>query len=191
MDITKAQFADFNNTAGKTTFSYAQLLAQIVADLGPTGAGQIGMAAVARGANQDIGNLSDQPLVWDTIEYDDLGFLDVSSGSPRNERFIIPDVDPPINKVLFGGAFRWSTSQAGDVRMINMRFNFNEHGQFFPEAAMQMVATMQDPAFGNRNSVSSGPTRVAVDDIFTLSGFQDSGGPLGAIIPTAWILVVQ
>jgi hypothetical protein len=191
MDITKAQFADFNNTAGKVTFSYAQLLAQITTDLGPTGAGQIGMAAVASGANQDIGSLSDQPIVYDTIEYDDLGFLDVSSGSPRDERFIIPDVDPPINKVIFGGAFRWETSQAGDVRMVNMRYNFSEHGNLFPEAAMQMVATMQDAAFGNRNSVSSGPVRVAVDDIFTLSGFQDSGGPLEAVIPTAWIVVIQ
>ena len=180
---------DFFNRLGRKNIRGDELAA-LLSEAG-LGAGQIGMSAVASGANQDINNASDQPLVWDTIEEDDLGFLDVSSGSPRNERFIIPDVDPPINKVIFGGAFRWEQSLAGDTRMINMRFNFSEHGALFPTAAMQMTATMQDPAFANRNSVSSGPTRVSPGDIFTLSGFQDSGGLLEAVIPTAWILVVQ
>ena len=191
MDITKAQFWNTPNVAGRESFSYAQLLAQLTIDL-PTGLSpNVGLAAVSRGSTQSINNLLDTPIVWDTIEYDDLGFLDIGSGSPRDERFIVPDVTPAIERVIFGGAFFWVTNLSGDIRQINMRHNFSEHGSFFPEGSMQMVQNPSDAAFSARNSVNSGPVRVSVGDIFTLSAFHDSGAGLNVSTPTAWIWVIR
>jgi len=194
--ITEAEFPNFGMQSGVQTFSFEELFAAIVVQLqsgGIVASPNLGKAAVASGANQTIVNALDTPVVWDTIEYDDLGFLDVSSGSPRDERFIVPDVDPPINKVIFGGAFRWEVDANGDIRQISDRFNFNNQGSLYPEGAFQMVQNPADPSFGPRNSISSGPTRVTAGDIFTLGAFHDAGvgNTVDVISPTAWIYVIE
>jgi len=191
MDITKAQFADFNNTAGKTTFSYAQLLAQLIADLPPPPVSNpnIGLGANATGPTQAIVNASAQQVTYDTNEFDDLGFLDIGGANP--ERFTIPVTDPQITRVVFGGAVTWETGGGGDVRGIQSRFNFNAAGNLHPTGASVFSQRGADAAFSNRQTFNCGITPVVPGDVFTMTAFQDSGGNLDVIIPRAWIMVLR
>lgn len=191
MDITKAQFADFNNTAGKTTFSYAQLLAQLIADLPftPGANPNIGLGANATGGDQDIVSTSAQQVEYDRNVFDDLGFLDIGGANP--ERFTIPVTDPQITRVVFGGAVTWETGGGGDVRGIQSRFNFNAAGFNHPSGASIFSQRGADAAFSNRQTMNCGITEVVPGDIFTMTAFQDSGGDLEVIIPRAWIMVLR
>lgn len=191
MTITDAQFADFPNRSGQTTFSYAELLAQLTKDL-PSGASpNIGLGAIARNAGgSSINNLLITPLVWDNIDLDDLGFLDISSGSPRDERFIIPDVDPPIERVVFGGQYAWNNSALGDIRGADTRYNFNGPGGLNPSGAQIFQQNTADPTFNNRATLNMGVRIVAVGDIFTLNVFQDTGGAL-TCRGAGWIRVIK
>jgi hypothetical protein len=190
-DIINAQFADFPNRSGQTTFSYAELLAQLIIDLPftPGANPNIGLGANATGANQDITSASSQPVVYDDSVFDDLGFLDIGGANP--ERFTIPVTDPQITRVIFGGGVTWETGAGGDVRGIQSRFNFSAAGNLHPTGASIFSQRGADPAFSNRQTMNCGVTPVVPGDIFTMNAFQDSGGDLEVIIPRAWIVVLR
>ncbi len=112
MDITKAQFADFNNTAGKTTFSYAQLLAQLKTDIG--GASQFTGASVGMrraGAFSVPVGFSGTIVSYDVAPvFDDLAFFNVALPT----RLTIPVTDPPISRVAVSGLVVWSPTLPAD-----------------------------------------------------------------------------
>lgn len=190
-NIIDAQFADFPNRSGQTTFSYAELLAQIQSDLPPPPAGNpnIGLGANATGPSQSIVSASAQQVTYDTSEFDDLGFLDIGGANP--ERFTIPVTDPQITRVVFGGGVTWATGGGGDVRGIQSRFNFNAAGNLHPTGASVFSQRGADAAFSNRQTMNCGVTPVVPGDIFTMTAFQDSGGGLNVLIPRAWIVVLR
>ncbi len=195
MDITQSQFWNAPNTAGVESFSYADLLAQITADLPPPPPGasvNVGLGAIARMTpDQTIANLLISPATFDSIDLDDLGFLDVGSGSPRDQRFIIPDVTPTIERVVFGGTWEWKQSLNGDVRGGDTRLNGNGPGGLFTAGAINFAATMSDPTFNNRQTINTGPVVVSVGDFFTLNLFQDSGAGLDVNQGRVWMWVIR
>jgi len=190
MDITQADFWDVPNEQGLPTFSYAQLLAQLQQDIGGVSP-NVGLGAIGQSSGQSIANLLITPLVYSAIEYDDLGFLDVSSGSPRDERFIIPDVDPPIERVIFGGQWQWQNNAGGDIRGGDTRLNFNGPGGNNPAGAVFFSQNTSDPAFNNRLTMNTGAAKVVAGDIWTLNVFQDSGGNVNITDSRVWIYVIK
>ncbi len=196
MDITKAQFADFNNSAGKTTFSYAELLAQLTQDIPPpvTQSPWLGMGAIARATtNPEFpGNASFAFIPWDVVDEDDLGFMDIS-GTPdfRSAQFRIPDVDPPILACIVGGGINWENSQLGNLRAMDTRFNGNGPSAFFPAGQEVFNGITADATHGNRMMIQSGQQNVDVGDNFWIDVLQDSGVNLSANAARGFIRVVR
>jgi len=186
MDITKAQFADFNNTAGKTTFSYAELLAQLLADLGSVGQIGIGAAVNQGAAGQSIPNAVATPVDFTagggaTVHYDDAGFF-VSPDS-----FVIPLLDPPIQRVIVAIGVFWF-SGAGTFRRLRTEFNgagpttnnLMQQNDVVPVAAIQTAM-----------AVECLPIPVVAGDTFTFGVTHNDGGALFINETAASILVVQ
>lgn len=189
MDITNAQFWDVPNTGGLPTFGYAELLAQLTADLPSGNSPNIGKGALVRGSTQSIPNLLAQFITWDKVDYDDLGFTDIGGANP--ERLVIPDVDPPIVKVVVGGFFAWQPNVSGNVRGIETRYNFNASGNLFPAGTNLFIGVGGDPAFGERLTLISGAQEVSAADQFTIGAFQDSGAGLNINTPMGYIRVIE
>lgn len=97
--------------------------------------------------------------------YDDLGFFD--SGSPT--LLTIPDVDPPIERVLITGNAVWSGSNS-----TNFQAQINHNGGASFQGGIQSVHAQGGTAITQYQSVSSGPTEVEAGDTFTLRVFQFS-----------------
>ncbi len=131
MDITQAQFADFNNTAGRTTFSYAQLLAQLQNDITGTGIGtSLGCSIRAAGA-QSIPTGTFTEVTFDVVTYDDAGFV---PGGDASNNIVIP-ATPAINRVGISVNCRWSsggTGFAGFQMQVNSLTPFQECSQAIP-----------------------------------------------------------
>ena len=192
MDITQADFWDVPNEQGLPTFSYDALLAQLILDLPftPGSSPNIGLGGIATSGGHSINNLLITPMIMDFISLDDLGFFDVSSGNPRAERCIIPDVDPPIERIIYGGTCNWSTG-GGQIRGYDTRKNGNGPGGLFTSGSEVFQTATSDPAFGNRGTVTSGVTPVVAGDFFTVNIFQDSGVPDTFNRGATWVLVVK
>ncbi len=127
MDVTKAQFPNVPNVAGQETFSYAELLAQLTADLAPVLANpNIGKGlALAADDDQNLADNLAHQIDWapDTaaiIAYEDFDFY---SDSDSTALAIIPDLDPPIQRVaVWATMFVQGTS---GYREIAVEKNFN------------------------------------------------------------------
>lgn len=169
-------------------------LAALLAASGLFPSTNIGLGAIAQGTTQPIGGFASEDAIhFNQIVQDDLGFLNVSSGSPRDTQFIVPDVDPPIQRVVFGGAFRYAPGGGGDYRSMNLRKNGNQQGSgiVFSQGGFGLAPVSQDATLGNRFSATSGQTVVNVGDVFTMIGNQDSGGNIDVQLPSAWIWVIR
>lgn len=184
-DITKAQFGDFPNRSGQKTFSYAQLLAQLIRDL-PGGAGNIGIGCLATAGNTSIASGGRIPVPFDTSVFDDASFLDIGGANP--ERMTIPLLDPPIQRVIVGGSQSWSANAHGQVRSLIFVKNLNTVNN----GTMQIPATIV-PGDANRTLAMSPPENVVAGDWFETQAFTSGGaGPAVNLSAAAgWIIVVQ
>ncbi|NIT36981.1 MAG: hypothetical protein GTN49_10870 [candidate division Zixibacteria bacterium] len=188
MNLTDLWFGtDVVNRTGRKNIRGDELAALLAAS-GFFASPQVGKGAVVRGPNaQSIPPTVDQTITFNTVDYDDLGFF--SATQPT--RFTIPDVDPPINRVIFGGAHRFDSGGGGTRRMLNLRKNGNQQGNFiFPAGAFQLSANSTGTQ-GNRGSASSGPTEVVAGDIFALTAEHDGAGSININFPAMWIWVVS
>jgi len=179
MKISGAQFWNVPDVAGLPTFSYAELLAQLSLDI-PSGGPQAGFGAlVFRNASQAIPTATSTDAIWDEIVYDDLGFADIAGANP--ERLTIPDVDPPIRRIIVGGYVPWNQVASSTKRVITTRKNGGFPGTPLFPAGVDEVEQNPTGTLGSRMSLVSGPEPVVVGDYFTITLRQDSGADLGAI----------
>lgn len=185
MDITTAQFWDVPNTGGLPTFSYAELLAQLTADLPSGGSPFVGLGAHVNVDVQSIGGQSDVPLDWDTVVYDDLGFTDIGGSDP--DRLVVPLTDPPIEKVIVGGSNSWSANAAGDVRAVSIRQNLSTVFN------VMRVGNTVVPGLAASLVTVTNPIDVVAGDFFTVGVFQNSSPPvnINAVNNFGWIYVVR
>ncbi len=171
MDITKAQFADFNNTAGKTTFSYAQLLAQLIKDLPPP---PVINPNIGKGVSlqviDEMRNLTDNSANTldfrgntggedPVVHFDDLAFY--SNSLPT--QFTIPDVDPPITRIIAWLYGIWSGTRGAntDYQTAFIRNNFASN---FSGEASNLEAVLQFPHNQNRWPMTSGLIEATTGD---------------------------
>ena len=189
MDISNALFWNAPRRAGVPAFTYAELLAQLQQDISGGGSPFAGQGAlVSRIGSQVISNSISASIVWDTAEYDDLGFTDIGGATPQ--RLTIPVTDPVIERVIIGGRVEWSVAGGGIVQLTQLQ-NFTN----FPSAAFPGgVFELDDSAAGtleNRQSISSAPISVVPGDFFEHQVLQNSGGVRNVINSTMFIFVVR
>lgn len=186
MDITKAQFWNTPNVAGVESFSYAQLLAQLTADLPGGNSPNIGIGCLATANNTSIASGGRVPVPYDTAVYDDAGFLDIGGANP--ERITIPLLDPPIKRVVIGGSQAWSANAHGTVRSLIFTKGVNQ----LNDGTQQIPATVV-PGSANITLAMSPPENVVAGDFFETQAFTSGGaGPAVNLARAAgWIIVVQ
>lgn len=168
-DITDAQFADFPNRSGQTTFSYAQLLAQLAIDI-PSGAGGpfAGLGArVTRSPTETIPEGFPGTVIIFTSfpnpEYDDLAFYDGTTG------LVIPITSPPIQRVQLIGHTTWSGNAAGQYNQFILK-----NGGAIGDGRQSVQRGTPNTQY--LNSVS-GPIDVVAGDKLELLALQFSSPP--------------
>jgi len=134
MDITKAQFWNIPNLAGRESFSYAALLAQLTADLPSSNPNFLKGLMLRASETMTLLDGFAQQLDWNDggsgaiIEFEDFNFY---SDSDSTVLATIPDVDPPITRVMtYGSLFIGGTA---GVRAMAHEKNLNNQ----PGAAAQ------------------------------------------------------
>jgi hypothetical protein len=185
MDITKAQFWNTPNVAGVESFSYAALLAQLQIDIGGVSP-NIGIGCLATAGSTTIPAGGRVPVPYDAVVFDDAGFLDIGGANP--ERMTIPDLDPPILRVVVGGSQNWSASAQGQVRSLI----FTKGVNLLANGTLQIPATIV-PGDANRNLAMSPPENVVAGDFFETQAFHTGGAGASVNLGAAagWIIVVQ
>ena len=186
MDITKAQFWNTPNVAGVESFSYAQLLAQLTADLPGGNSPNIGIGCLATANNTSIASGGRVPVPYDTAVYDDAGFLDIGGANP--ERMTIPLLDPPIQRVVVGASQNWSANAQGQVRSIVFVKTVNQ----LANGTLQIPATIV-PGDANRNLAMSPPDNVVAGDWFETQAFHTggAGASVNLAVAAGWIIVLR
>ena len=170
MDITKAQFENVPNVAGRETFSYAELLAQLTADI-PSGGGNVGLGALLSLVNQTVPNNSLHTVTWASFNerYDDFGFFD-SVVAPT--RLSIP-ATPPISRVRVYGLAEFAVNTTG-FRFVTMAQNTGQS----PPGTFKISFL---PVTGSSSTASGKSSPIKVTNgfsFFELQVFQDSGANL-------------
>ena len=174
-DITKAQFANFPNTAGLQTFNYAELLAQLQQDI--SGIGNVGLGVLIESALifQVIPDTIETILNFDlaagvTIHYDDLGFYDPVAAPTK---LIIP-AGEGITAVTVFQRVNFQANSTG-LRALRGRKN-----NAIAAAGMvdQIVAAIVGGGTGLSISGTSAAVKVADGDFFESDVIQTSGVPL-------------
>ena len=185
MDITKAQFWNTPNVAGVESFSYADLLAQLKIDIGGVSP-NIGIGCLATAGSTNIPSGGRFPVPYNAVVFDDAGFLDIGGANP--ERMTIPDLDPPILRVVVGGSQNWSANAQGQVRSIV----FTKGVNLLANGTQQIPATIV-PGDANRNLAMSPPENVVAGDFFETQAFHTGGAGASVNLGAAagWIIVVQ
>ena len=165
MDITKAQFADFNNTSGKTTYSYAQLLAQLQNDLV-----EGGFPERARFHSEiDITALTSQQrtVPWDDIQIDTNEFFDPANDDRMTFK--------TAGVYLIGFQGQWNNSDAGgNFRITQIQgsgFGL-DGGTFCRDVDVREIGTFP---LGNLVLEATTMVPVSADTFIELRITQDSG----------------
>lgn len=185
MDITKAQFWNTPNVAGLSSFSYAELLAQLVADLPGGNSPNLGIGCHASGTGSVAGG-GRVPIPFDTALYDDANFLDIGGANP--ERMTIPVLDPPIERIVVGGFLRWAASTSGNERRLIFTKNFNE----ITDGSSDLRVQMPVPGPGNQMLAMSPPQNVIAGDWFEVQGLISGGvAPAVNVDSAGWIIVIR
>lgn len=187
-DITKAKFWNVPNVAGRTTFSYAELLAQIQSDLPPPPVSNpnIGIGCLATANNVSITSGGRRPVPYDAVVFDDAGFLDIGGANPQ--RITIPLLDPPILRVVIGGSQTWSANAQGQVRTLIFTKGVNT----IPNGSVQIPATIV-PGDANKNLAMSPPENVVAGDFFETQAFHTGGAGANVNLASAagWLIVLR
>ena len=161
MDITKAQFENVPNVAGRETFSYAELLAQLNAE---SNAGK-GADITAFGPTIPDGPIT--PLDFSgsaTVNFDDLNFVQLGVDTAQ---FIIP---ANVARVQLWVDFEWNSSAVG-IREIRTFKNGASAGNVRFKQAAQAVGTVHGFMVSQVFDAVEG-------DRFGFAVTQDSGGNL-------------
>jgi len=188
MDITKAEFWNTPDTAGLPTISYAELLAQITASL--SGSGVLANPNLLKGCHATAGSTSitgggRKIVPLDTEIFDDLGFLDLGGANP--ERMTIPDVDPPITRIIMGGAQTWGASTNGNERTLVFVHNFNE----IDGGSQMSLQPNPVPGPANRYVATSPPLNCVAGDWFEVQAVISGGAAAAVSVSGAsWLYVI-
>lgn len=164
------------NTAGLPTVDAAA----IVAAGGGGGNGFAGQGAGIRNTGNQFIGTSIAPLIFNTEDYDDLGFADLGA---NNDRFIIPVTDPQITRVRLSVFTRWNNTagtQSG-IRQVNISKNgsssVNEEGN-----SIRRERPPDQGSFDALYTFTSQPFRVIAGDFFQVLALQSStSGTLGML----------
>jgi hypothetical protein len=188
VDITTAEFWNVPNNQGLPTLSYAQLLAQIEVDLaagGLTGNPNLGIGCHATG-DANIPGGGRFPIPFDTVIFDDANFLDIGGANP--ERMTIPDLDPPITRVVVGGSQIWNASTNGNQRALVFVQNFGE----ITGGSQDSRAITPVPGPSNRILAVSPPLNCVAGDFFETQAIISGGAATAVNVNVAgWIIVIR
>jgi hypothetical protein len=167
-DIIDAQFADFPNRSGQTTFSYAQLLAQLTQDIPSGGGGPFaGQGAQVRRPNAiSIANNVHTDIIFNNLLYDDLNFWDGAT------KLIIPVTDPQISRVSLVGYHVWSSGGPFTYEISVQKNNGAVNG-----GVESLPFTIAGDFVQHMSGVVMGEPVVAGDE-FTLDVLTNSSPPL-------------
>ena len=173
MDITKAQFWNTPNVAGRESFSYADLLAQLTIDITSGGGNPfIGDGAEVRASSgQNVGTVIGA-LTFNVEVYDDLAFADLGVD---NDRLIIPVTNPQITRVQLACFTRWNNTQGGQtgVRQVNISKN-GSSGVGGDGISVRRENPLSVGSFDNLYAYNSLPQEVVPGDFFQLLALQNS-----------------
>lgn len=189
MDITQAQFWDAPNQAGLPTFSYDELVAQIIVTLqaqGVAGNPNIGIGCHATSSSQSIPGGGRIRVPFDGLIYDDANFVDLAGATP--ERMTIPDLDPPIERVIIGGFQNWGASTNGTERDITFVHNLNE----VTGGSQDLRSINPVPGPSNRILAKSPPIDVVAGDFFEVQAVISGGAAASVSMSGAgWLIVIR
>lgn len=190
--ITDAQFADFPNRSGLTTFNFAELQAALGL------ASQVGKGALIRDSGITLsssnsgGDGTQVPFTAPNlvIAYDDLAFFDDAL-----DGFVIPDVTPAIQRVQCWMQCGWESGSTGDgTRQLRILHN----GDSYDDNTLNgigMGGQLISGGFGINSDTPlhciTAPVDVAVGDVFTFFGKQNIGANLSLTDVAAAIVVVR
>lgn len=185
MDITKAQFWNTPNVAGLSSFSYAELLAQLAGDLPGGNSPNLGLGCHASGTGSVPGG-GRVAIPFDTALFDDANFLDLGGANP--ERMTIPLLDPPIERVIVGGFLRWNASTSGTSRTLI----FTKNTGTIVDGDSDEREPMPVPGPANKILATSPPQNVVAGDYFEVQGLISGGAATAVGVDSAgWIVVIR
>lgn len=167
MDITKAQFWNTPNTAGRESFSYAELLAQLTKDLPTSAAVSLQARNTTPFSTPTVNNV---PIIlpFGISVFDDAGFFDLAGN-----RFVIPVTVPQITRVTLSCYAIHAQNATGERELILLT---NGIATTNSEEGTEPGATTANSQM--RLTFSSSPIAVVPGDFFQFQYLQNSGGAL-------------
>ncbi len=133
-----------------------------------------GASSVGKGAwvEKDNGQSIPINVITPLIDYDEIFLDELNFLGPDNDGFTIPDVDPPITRVLLSGKTTWNPGGTVDTaRDFRMLLN-GSSGDFPPDASnfLPNYRGYTNPAAqAITMSITSGAIVVTADDFLQLA----------------------